>query len=697
MRVETLGLTRREREVAELVADGMTNRAIAERLFIAERTVEGHIEHAFNKLGLTSRTQLAAWMIRAGDQPTGGRDVALPDSLTQFLGRERELADLERLLGQHRLVTLTGPGGVGKTRLALAAARNAMSFSRVRLAQLSVVSDPERVAAELQAALQQRRDPGTLLVADNCEHLVDAAAKAIDALLRSTAVHVLATSREPLRVDSEAVFQVAPLPEPDAVMLFLDRAGSDTATADQAAAICARLDHLPLAVELAAAQTHAMSVEALTGSLDRALTVLTRGSRTAPERLQRLDRSIAWSYELLAPEEQRIFRALGVFAGSFTLEVAAHVSGASMAAVLSLVDRSLLARDVGQRYRLLFPLREFARRELAAVGEAKAVESSHDAWIVHLAAQARPGILQRPLADLPELWQERDALWAALDRLERANSDVFVSVAVTAAFVVFRRVLPTEFDHLIRRALHRASESHPDFALAHFAAALAAVEVADDERSAMHIQIAMELAEAARDQSLEARALVHLAFLQARTGDGHGSETTLRRAVERAGDDRAARAHAENSLGMMLLTRGDYAAGAEHAAAAVALADDRGANWANYLDTLARNLVGAGRLQEAHAAEITVGALVIKHQLVGFVTPVLCVMATIANASGDGGRSAALMAAAERYFDEQPFMVGDHPWSKPEFREQMDRHPEDAARGKAMGGWQALEWACGEG
>ncbi len=148
-----MNLTRREREIAGLVAEGMSNRAIAERLFLAERTVEGHVEHALNKLGFTSRAQLAAWISREEPAPARARDVSLPTTVTRFIGRERERVAVERLLTHHRLVTLTGPGGVGKTRLALAVANSQQRWLRARMVDLAPVSSGGHVAAEVAAAL----------------------------------------------------------------------------------------------------------------------------------------------------------------------------------------------------------------------------------------------------------------------------------------------------------------------------------------------------------------------------------------------------------------------------------------------------------------------------------------------------------------------------------------------------------------
>ena len=270
--------TRRAREVAELVACGLTNREIARQLFLSERTVEWHVEQILNKLGFTSRSQIAAWIGRSQVDAVIARPPSargnLPAQFTSFVGRERELGALLDLVKSNRLVTITGSGGTGKTRLALRVADELQQdFQQgAWFCDLAPVADPDLVVdavAEalgmkrpttdlLQSLRQQLRDQTVLLVLDNCEHLLASSATLARELLAAAGrVRILATSRTPLGVIGEAIWRLEPLPHGDAVRLFEDRpraavpefrAGEQSAEAVHS--ICRQLDGVPLAIEL---------------------------------------------------------------------------------------------------------------------------------------------------------------------------------------------------------------------------------------------------------------------------------------------------------------------------------------------------------------------------------------------------------------------------------------------------------------
>src|SRR5712691_4313558 len=286
---------------------------------------------------------------------------ALPLHLTSFVGRERERAEIVQLVESTRLLTLVGTGGVGKTRLALEAARTLQpEFAHgVWLVELASLADPslvlQAVATSLGLAeiagqsleetlLNVLRGRRLLLVLDNCEHVLTAAADVVDRLLRGCAqVHILATSRQPLRVAGETVWRVPSLSAPDprvasgtdeiaaaeSVRLFVERSRAalprfalTDANAPDVAQICRRLDGIPLAIELAAARVSSLGVHQLTNRLDDRFQLLTRGSRTAAQRHQTLRSAIDWSFELLSEDERTIFRRVSVFAGGCTLEAA---------------------------------------------------------------------------------------------------------------------------------------------------------------------------------------------------------------------------------------------------------------------------------------------------------------------------------------------------------------------------------------
>jgi predicted ATPase len=362
------------------------------------------------------------------------------------VGREPELAALEELVGEARLVILTGAGGTGKTRLALQFAAGAVERFRdgAWVAGLAGAADPALVAPLVMEALGVRqtgevpvlealryrlRSAELLLVLDNCEHLLGACAELAGALLRSSArLRILATSRELLGIPGEAVYPVPPLAVPPqtaaarapAVRLFVARASSARAGAGVEAApvavvarICRELDGLPLAIELAAARASVLSVQEIATHLADKFRLLAYQRPAADPRHQALQAAIGWSYELLSEEQRRGFRALSVFAGGFSLAaVAAVCCGGDEAAALDLVDqlasKSLVVAEPGPggtRYRLLETIRQYAADRLAEAGEAEQARRRHAAAFLQLAERER---------QLPVLLSEQDNFRAAL-------------------------------------------------------------------------------------------------------------------------------------------------------------------------------------------------------------------------------------------------------------------------------------------
>jgi predicted ATPase/class 3 adenylate cyclase len=366
----------------------------------------------------------------------------LPAQPTPFIGRDRELAEVASLVESSRLVTLTGAGGCGKTRLGLQVAADLLDGSGdgVWLVELAPLTSDDDVATAVCQTLRIRAQPGRtsldvladtlalqdiLIVLDNCEHLIGGCAKTADILLRRCPrVHLIATSREPLGIAGEVIYRAPSLslpaandPDPaaaaasDAVALFTDRAraqGIDLAAGDEttgqlAVSVCQQLDGLPLAIELAAARLRSMSLGELHARLDQRFRLLTGGSRAALERQQTLRATVGWSYVLLNPAEQALLRRLSIFAGSFDLAAAEAVGRsddihfAEVADLLgSLVDKSLVtAGQAGSayRYRLLETIRQFAAEHLAdTADEAPAAAAAHCAYYLAVAETTRPHV-----------------------------------------------------------------------------------------------------------------------------------------------------------------------------------------------------------------------------------------------------------------------------------------------------------------
>jgi predicted ATPase/DNA-binding SARP family transcriptional activator len=385
----------------------------------------------------------------------------LPARLTSFLGRDLDVRRVGELLQTARLVTVTGPGGVGKTSLALEAARAAAGRfgDGVAFVRLAGVSDPEQVPSAALAALEIRdvatasaedqllghlRDRTVLLVLDNCEHLADACALLAERLLESCPdLQLLVTSREPLAARGEVQYAIDPLPVPAAdgavadltgsaaAQLFIDRARSalpdfavrDETDASAVAAICRSLDGMPLALELAAARVAALPVDELARRMGDRFALLTTGPRTAEARQRTLRATVDWSYRLLTEPERVLLQRLSVFRGSWTLAAVQAVAGGeplAPAAVLDLlgrlVDRSLVVVDrAAGRYHLLETIREYAAERLSESGESDRIARAHVRYLTDLAEQAESELRGDGQARwLPRLALERNDIEAAL-------------------------------------------------------------------------------------------------------------------------------------------------------------------------------------------------------------------------------------------------------------------------------------------
>ncbi len=417
--------------------------------------------------------------------PTPSRPPTnLPEPVSELIGRDGELNEILDLVASHRLVTLGGTGGIGKTRLSFEVARHVLPrfADGVWVIELAPLSDPELVTVTIATALGLELVSGTasplsvasalrskqlMLVLDNCEHVVDATARMAEALLRANpAAQVIATSREPLRVEGEWVYAVPPLAVPiadspdgedplqyGAVRLFVERARAaaldfsfDAGVASAIIGICRRLDGIPLAIELAAARASALGIEGLANRLDDRFRLLVGGRRTSLPRHQTLRATLDWSYELLTERERVVLRRLAIFAGGFALQAAsAVVADDEIAApkvvdcLASLVTKSLVNVDTGDarvRYRLLETTRAYAFEKLVEDGEFEAAARRHAIFYLDLFEGAEAEAQTRPTDEwLADYVPRIDNLHVALDWAFSPGGDASIGVALTAAAI----------------------------------------------------------------------------------------------------------------------------------------------------------------------------------------------------------------------------------------------------------------------
>ena len=451
-----------------------------------------------------------------------GGVYGFPAVRTSFIGRAGPVREVAVLLGEHQLVTVTGPGGSGKTRLACEVARQVAGRFEdgVWLAELAPVRDLEQVPAVVAAALGVREQPGVpaveavarvlarrqlLLVLDNCEHVIEAAAGLCAALLVSCDdLRVLATSREALRVAGEVRYRLAPLRVPaaddpaaaatEAVALFVDRARRadahfvlDSRTGPQAAQLVRRLDGMPLAIELAAARTEALGVSGLLDRLDDRFALLSGGDRLAPSRQRSLAAAVEWSYQLLDEDERRVFRAVSVFPGPFTLEGAEAVAETGGGpAVLRLVDCSLLVpprtgMDGRPRYVMLETLRAYGAKLQAEAGEKDTVTAALAGYALRVAQQAATGLQSSTGEVAAARWLDaedpamRQVLGCAMDR------DPVLAVRLADALGWWWRIrgrLPAQYP-LLREVAGCAGPGSAGWCAIQFWLGMAAFSVAD--------------------------------------------------------------------------------------------------------------------------------------------------------------------------------------------------------------------------
>lgn len=559
----------------------------------------------------------------------------LPSQLTSFVGREEEIVEVGRLLAASRLVTLLGPGGVGKTRLSLQVAAESIDAypEGVWLVELAALVDPGLVAQQIASALGLREEANRplidtlldflrpkrlLLVLDNCEHLVAACAKVVDRLLKACAgLRVLATSRETLGLREETAWSVPPLRVPDperlppvevltkyeSIRLFGDRASSVLPTfkisernARAVAQICHRLDGIPLALELAAARVNVLAPEQLAARLQDRFHVLTRGSRTALPRQQTLRAVIDWSYELLQQPERTFFNRLSVFAGGWTPEAAESICAGdgleqyqvpellshTVAKSLVVAERSPLD---GMRYRLLETLREYGRERLVGSGEAEDVQLRHVDFFLVLAERAEP-----------ELTKAQQTEWLTRLDLEHDN--------IRAALKWCMEMSQVETAWRLGGALYRYWHRHGLYTEGR--AQLASVLTLAPDR-ALDDQL----------RAARAKALHGAAFLATQQADYEAGRALFEQslAIRRELGDKSAMASILNNLGVITRYQGDYVSAQTYYEESLALYRELQDKWATAVVLCNLAIVAHERGDYAEARRMHMDTLAMRREL----------------------------------------------------------------------------------
>jgi len=537
----------------------------------------------------------------------------LPAPLTSFVGREREIGEVRRLLAGTRLLTLTGAGGCGKSRLALEVARTRLPDfpGGMWIVELAALSDAGLVPHAAAAALGVTEHAGRtvtdtlagalggntlLLVLDNCEHLLTACADLAGVLLRECpGLHILATSREPLGLPGETIWRVPSLTVPDplhlpphhrlakfeAVRLFVERAAAVRpgfqVTADNAPAIaqvCHRLDGIPLAIELAAARVRALSVEQIAARLDDRFRLLTGGSRTALPRHRTLRAAMDWSYDLLAERERGLLARLSVFTGGWTLEAAEGVCAAESAdaseildLLTSLVDKSLVLvelRGGEARYELLETVRQYGEEHLGDGETAASIRRRHRDWYLTLAEQASAGLdgpHQKTCLDRMD--REYGNLRSALEWSRGAAAEVEAGLRLAVHLQRFweMRAYYAEARAWLDSMIAAGSTATPRLrARALNTAGVLAYRQGDYQRTAALCSSALSLAEQHGDRYAAAQALHFLAHVRQSRGEYDQATEMMERSIKlyEEVNHRRGVANSVDCLGEVARSKGDY-------------------------------------------------------------------------------------------------------------------------------------------
>jgi len=561
----------------------------------------------------------------------------LPTQLTAFIGREKEIAEIKALLGSSRLVTLTGSGGTGKTRLSIeAGAQELAGFpDGVWMIELAPLSDPAQIIPALAQAFGLQESPFSplaslvadylrgkelLLILDNCEHLIAACARLADDLLHQCArLKILASSREALGIAGEMAYRTPSLADSESTSLFAERARAANpqfsltdSNASSIAQICARLDGIPLAIELAAARTKLLSVDQIAARLDDRFKLLTGGSRTALPRQQTLRALIDWSYDMLSEEERALLRRLSVFAGGWTFEAAEFVYANYdvLELLTQLVNKSLVVVDndgsESTRYHLLETIRQYARDKLFDAGESSEARCIHGKYFLQMAETAEPLLDRADSRKLISLLEdERGNVRVALEWTTEKDIESALRILSALQFFWVRNGHHAQARILAEAAIAGAealpplegeAAVHRKYLIARVLSTLTAVAMSQgDHQYAGEVSAKCEsYARAIGNNGLVARALALRCAGRLAIGDTEGVEARSREALQcaRESDDAFALGL---SLGVaseyLMITGKDPAVARDYASQSTKILKEHGYQWAYALILLVMGMV----------------------------------------------------------------------------------------------------------
>lgn len=692
-------------------------------------------EHVFQLNNLARRTDFPAI------QSLTQQRTNMPRYLTTFVGREADLSALKSMLANSRLVTLTGAGGSGKTRLAVELGWSCLELwpDGVWWVDLTAVNEPGLVPGAAVTTLQlPGRGPAldvlaawlarrrAILVLDNCEHLVAACARFCEALLqRCPELTLLTTTREPLGVLGEVRWPVSSMRATDAVGLFEARARLGvpefkvaTSNLDTVTQICEHLDGMPLAIELAAARVGMMTEREVLGQLADRFALLTGGSRTAPDRQQTMIATIDWSYQLLKEKERVLFRRLSVFRGGFTLESAQAVCaepgvGSVLDAISGLVQKSMVvadrAEDSGTRYRLLESQLAYAEDRLREGQELVAMRRRHYEYFrkeLSDRSSDRLTVMLAGLGVVEAVWKARELsnLWAAMEWSRTDAADLGLSFAVDLSIIP--QVDATQARRLLADVLDHSPEKGASRAIALIRASGLAQIQGDSLSGVTTVTAGLALARELRDPELVAHALIRAGALHADRGELQTAAEEYEEAVSliKGAGNRRLLAPVQNNIAILAMERGDFSLACDILVECVAAASaDGDVFYAAYLDSLAAAQLGVG---DKEAASAGFKEALSRYRSLHFHRGVItCLqgLSRVAGAGGDDKRAVRLAAAATQMSSQLSLM--DDPWATRFTEDSLQRSRARLGPAKSDEAWnqglampldQVIGYALGE-